>query len=72
MNDKSLELLQKIAVDVAVIKNKIDHLEELEVKVEAHSVDLASLKTQISIAQWLGGVVGVAVIGVIIRNFTGA
>lgn len=71
MNNKSLELLQQIAIDVAVIKNRLDNMENTQEQVERHSEDLASVKSQLNVVRWVGGVLGAGVLGVVIKTFTG-
>lgn len=71
VNDKTLDLLQQIAIDVAVIKNRLDNFEDIQEKVEIHSEELASVKSQLSVTKWIGGVLGAGVLGVVVKAFTG-
>ena len=65
------ELLQQIAIDIAVIKSRMDHFEDTQEKVETHSEELASVKSQLNVVKWIGGVLGAGVLGVVVKAFTG-
>ncbi len=57
-----LELLQQIAIDVAVIKAEIENIKKGERENEETSKQVIELKSQMKVAKWLGGTVGTGVL----------
>lgn len=70
MNDKYHDILQQIAIDVAVIKSKMDRLEEADKKIETHSEELASMKTQLGVIKSIGSLIGAGLVGVLFKVFS--
>lgn len=70
MDSKAHELLQQIAIDVAVIKSKMERLEEADKKIETHSEELASMKTQLSVIKSIGSLIGAGLVGVLFKVFS--
>lgn len=68
MKDTS-EMLQQIAIDVAVIKNEMAALHSLQKEVVEHGQDLAKINTQLSVVKIISGVLLSGVVGLFIRLF---
>jgi len=69
MEKNSGELLQQIAIDVAVIKAELAILKPLREQVTQNRQDIAELKSQLSVVRWIGGVLGTGFFGIFIKVF---
>lgn len=63
---EQMELLQKIATDVAVIKTEIEYLKKDTIKQEEISKDVTQLKSQMNMVKWVSGVISTSLIGMLI------
>lgn len=70
-----LELLNQIAIDVAVIKSKIERIDvleeaskELKSSLEKQKIDYATLKTKVVIIQGVVASVGLGILGFVLKN----
>lgn len=71
MNHEQMEVLHKIALDVAVIKTELIHLKQDTEKLEEISTEVTQLKSQMNVAKWLGGVLGTSVLSLWIGKLKG-
>lgn len=71
MTPEQMEVLHKIAMDVAVIKNEIEHIKEDHEKLEETSKDVTQLKSQMTTVRWVGSLLTTSIIGIIISKFKG-
>jgi hypothetical protein len=68
-NQKAEDLLQQIAIDVAVIKAELAVLKPLREQVAQNREDIVELKSQLQIFRWVGGIVSTSFFGIFIKLF---
>lgn len=66
MDERNKELLQQIAIDVAVIKSEIQDIRELKSDVKVLQEEVTELKTQMRLVRWVSSSSIVAFLGYII------
>lgn len=69
MNLRTDELLQQIAIDVAVIKAEMAVLKPLREQVAQNREDIVELKSQLQIVRWIGGALGTGFLGMVVKLF---
>ena len=68
-NHKTEELLQQIAIDVAVIKAEMAVLKPLREQVVKNREDIVELKSQLQLFRWVGGALSTGFFGVFLKVF---
>lgn len=69
MNSRAEDLLQQIAVDVAVIKSELAAMKPLKEEVSKNREDIVELRSQLQIFRWVGGVLSTSFLGIFIKLF---
>ena len=69
MDAKQQDLLNQIAIDVAVIKSQMEEITELTKTSKEQSNQITELRTQMKVVQWVGSIFGAGVLGFITKIF---
>lgn len=69
MDAKQQDLLNQIAIDVAVIKSQMEEITELTKANKEQSNQITELRTQMKVVQWVGSIFGASVLGFIAKIF---
>jgi len=71
MDAKQQDLLNQIAIDVAVIKSQIEEIADLTKTSKDQNNQITELRTQMKLVQWVGGILGAGFLGFVVKIFTG-
>ncbi len=64
------DVLNQIAIDVAVIKNDLENIKSLNRTVSKNTNDITKISTQLTMTKWFLGILGSGVVGICIKLFT--